>query len=347
MIARYIYLFEFQLLRPLTIRLPQTRGIIASPPVSSLSEEDASTLPTMTEIILSILTELLPSLPTLLYDPFGSHTLRVLLLLVSGQAPTAEGQSGTERSKKSLKFRKGQGAMKSFLAPEEDASNGKGKEKEVPSARRAVPPSFAKALENMWRSLNTIDDDGPLGEGIRRAAMDDVAGPAVRIMIEMEASAPGGWLKGGWADRVLCGLVEEVKDPSSSTETRSELREEYLAGLLRHPASSPTFETLLTRGEPDVFSALWKSFFVGKLHRLAGNAVANFVVAVGIARLNQEELEETVKEVIKIGTERRGEWIDNSRTGVLRSLLERATTLGACEKEVSEVSASRCVYAAV
>lgn len=289
----------------------------------------------MTSLVLSALAELLPHLPTLLYDPFGSHTLRIFLLLFSGTAPTAEGQSGAERSKRSLNFRKGQGKMKSFLLDEDHT--GKGKEKEVVT-KRNVPTEFNDALESMWQSLNAIDDGGPLGEGIRRAAMDDVAGPAVRVMIEMEAVAPGGWMKGGWADRVLCGLVEEVKNPESKTEVRSELREEYLAGLLRHPASSPTFETLLTKSSKPIFSAIWDAFFVSKLHRLAGNSVANFVVAVGISRLDEEELKQTIEEIGKIATERRGEWIDNSRTGVFRSLLEQAAKLSVCEKEISEVS---------
>ena len=305
----------------------QTRGIIASPPPSSSSE---TTLPTMTDLLLSALSEILPSLPTLLYDPFASHMIRILLLIFSGAAPTAEGRLSAERSKKSLKWRKTQGTMKSFLGADDAPA--------VVEGKRRVPKEFDAALVEMWESLNGLDEGGPKGEGVRRAAMDDVAGPAVRIMLEMEADGEGGWQRGGWADRVLCGLVEEVEEPETASEERSELRLEFLSGLLRHPASSPTFESLLSKSSQAVFDALWAELFATKLHRLAGNSVANFVVAVGIARLGKEQLEETVKEVIKVGSERRGEWIDNCRTGVLRSLLERAAKLGVCDKEMSEVS---------
>lgn len=286
----------------------------------------------MTDLLHSALTEILPSLPILIYDSFGSHTLRVLLLVFSGAPPSAEGRASAERSKKSLTWRKQQGPMKSFLAePSEDSS-------EIVTSKREVPPAFSDALVSMWESLTGLDDGGPRGEGVRRAAMDAVAGPAVRIMLEMEVSEEGGWRTGGWADRVLCGLIEEIDNPESATDARTEQRAEFLGGLLRHPASSPTFETLLLRGSDALFRRLWGDIFKGKLHRLAGNAVANFVVAVGIGRLDADGLKECLEEIRAVGTERRGEWIDNFRTGVLKSLVERCAELRVCEKEICEVS---------
>ncbi|KAI5481043.1 rRNA processing protein Nop9 [Pseudohyphozyma bogoriensis] len=308
----------------------ETRGIVATSP----NGEDTS-LPTMTTLLLSTLTEIVDSLPNLIYDPFGSHTLRVLLRVFSGlPPPPTDGRlnANAERSKKSQKWRKGQkGIEKNFLADGSETSSG------IEGKKRRVPKEFGEALVQMWESLNGLDEGGPKGEGVRRAALDPIAGPAVRVMIEMEAAEETGWTPGGWADRVMCGLVEEVADPSTKTEERTELRSEYLGGLLRSPASSPTFETLLLKSSPAMFDALWDALFVGKLHRLAGNQVANFVVAVGITRLSKEQLSATVQEVVKIGTERRGEWIDNFRTGVLRNLLERAAELKACEAEMLDV----------
>ncbi|KAM0748265.1 hypothetical protein T439DRAFT_304642 [Meredithblackwellia eburnea MCA 4105] len=308
----------------------ETRGIIAS---GSSASTSSTTLPSMTDLLLSALSEILPTLPVTIYDSFGSHTLRVLLLVFSGTAPAVEGSSSAERSKKSLTWRKQQGPMKSFLTSAED-ENGFS----VPKGeKRAVPSSFGDALKRIWESLDGLDDGGPKGEGVRRASMDNVAGPAIRIMIEMEADSPEGWKAGGWADRVLCGLVEEGADPSTATEQRTEQRSEFLNGLLRHPASSPTFETLLTKGSHEIFKLIWDDLFKGKLHRLAGNAVANFVVAVGISRLDEEGLRNCVQEIKAIATERRGEWIDNFRTGVLNSLVKRCAELRVSEKEVSEI----------
>lgn len=304
----------------------------------------------MTELLLSLLPEILPTLASLIYDPFASHIIRILLLVFSG-VPCSQSDgvpARGERSKKSAQFRKNQGSSfgKNWLSDERVDANAcaKGKGKTL-----AVPPSFAQALREMYSALDQLDVEAATvqgaqtvvpGEGVRKAAMHEVAGPVMRILIELEAGSGEGWKAGGWADRILCGQVSEVQDATTGSEKAQELREEYLAGLLRHPASSPTFEMLLSLAPHPVFSALWDSFFKGKLHRLAGNAVANFVVAVGISKVDEEQLENLVKEVSGIATERRGEWIDNFRTGVLRSMLEMSAKLGKCEAEMSEVSPS-------
>lgn len=296
----------------------------------------------MTAIVLSALTELLPSLSTLIYDPFGSHTVRILLLIFAGQAPLSEGDKSrsAERSKKSQNWRGRQGAMKNFLGSTAASSSSATGGAEGKRMKRKIPKEFKAGIERIVIALNELDDGGPAGEGIRRAAMDDIAGPVIRILIELESSSKGGWKSGGWADRVLYGLVDELAvtgDEVKRDEKRVEARLEYLSGLLRHPASSPTFETLLELAPAPLFSALWESLFHTRLARLAGHTVGNFVVAKGLSRVNEGELKNAVDELMKIGRERRGEWIDNSRTGVFRSLLERATVLKSSENEVVEV----------
>ncbi|GAA6002991.1 RNA-binding RNA processing protein NOP9 [Rhodotorula paludigena] len=339
----------------------ETRGNVA--PAPSSAGDAASDLPTMTALLVSVLAELLPTLSALIYDPFASHCVRILLLVFSGVASSSADPKS--RSKKSAQFRKGQTASlgKNWLSDDvsftKDAK-GKGKAGSSSSAasqRFATPSEFADALKALYAALDELDTSGVdhaghalptavvAGEGVRRAALHEVAGPVMRILVELEALQPGGWAPGGWADRVLCGLVSQVAEANGSPvapvpgalNANDELREEYLAGLLRHPASSPTFEMLLKLAPKPVFDALWAAFFVGKAHRLAANAVANFVVAVGVARLDAVQLADFVKELQAIAQERRGEWIDNYRTGVLRALMESATRLGACEGEVSRL----------
>lgn len=315
----------------------------------------------MTALLLSAVAELTPTLPSLIYDPFASHCVRILLLVLSGvPASSSDPKARGERSKKSAQFRKGQGATfgRNWLA--DDAAlakadpTGKGKGK-ANTERFAVPKEFRQSLREMHDSLNALDTTAidfatgnalpsagvVAGEGVRRAAMHEVAGPVMRILVELEAL--DGWTAGGWADRLLCGLVTQV-EVGEANSAGSDLREEYLAGLLRHPASSPTFEMLLRLAPKPVFDALWSDFFAGKLHRLAANAVANFVVAVGVSRVDEPQMVRLVRELRDVATERRGEWIDNFRTGVLRALMESATRLSACEGEVVDVRIS-CVTA--
>lgn len=336
----------------------QTRGNIAPAPASA--GEAAADLPTMTSLLTSLLTELLPSITTLIYDPFASHCIRILLLVFSGVATSSADPKS--RSKKSAQFRKGQGASlgKNWLSDDvsftkEKDTKGKGKASAA-EQRFATPPEFRTALKELYAALDALDGASVdhagvslptatiAGEGVRRAALHEVAGPVLRILVELEALQPGGWAPGGWADRILVGLVSEVAEGSpvagESATANQDLREEYLAGLLRHPASSPTFEMLLQLAPKSVFDAIWQAFFVGKVHRLAANAVANFVVAVGISRVDEVQLAALLVELRGIAQERRGEWIDNYRTGVLRALLESASRLSACEAEVSEVRPS-------
>ncbi|GAA5865536.1 hypothetical protein JCM3774_002043 [Rhodotorula dairenensis] len=329
----------------------ETRGNIATGPASA---GDTDSLPTMTALLLSAVAELLPTLPSLIYDPFASHCVRILLLVLSGvPASSSDPKARGERSKKSAQFRKGQGATfgRNWLA--DDAAlakadpNGKGKGKAT-TERFAVPKEFRQSLREMHDSLHALDTTAidfatgnalpsagaVAGEGVRRAAMHEVAGPVMRILVELEALE--GWTAGGWADRLLCGLVTQV-EVGEANSAGSDLREEYLAGLLRHPASSPTFEMLLRLAPKPVFDALWSDFFAGKLHRLAANAVANFVVAVGVSRVDEPQMQRLVRELKDVATERRGEWIDNFRTGVLRALMESATRLSACEGDVVDI----------
>ncbi|GAA5847227.1 hypothetical protein JCM9279_006146 [Rhodotorula babjevae] len=333
----------------------ETRGNIAPAPASA--GDDAAELPTMTALLTSLLAELLPSITTLIYDPFASHCIRILLLVFSGVATSSADPKS--RSKKSAQFRKGQGASlgKNWLSDDvsftkDKDTKGKGKASAA-EQRFATPAEFAAALKELYAALDELDGASVdhagvslptatiAGEGVRRAALHDVAGPVVRILVELEALQPGGWTPGGYADRILVGLVGEVAQVGApegdGASANADPREEYLAGLLRHPASSPTFEMLLQLAPKPVFDALWQGFFVTKVHRLAANAVANFVVAVGISRLDERQLGALLVELRGIAQERRGEWIDNYRTGVLRALLESATRLGACEAEVSDL----------
>ena len=67
---------------------------------------------------------------------------------------------------------------------------------------------------------------------------------------------------------------------------------DYVGTLLRDPNSSRLLEIIATRCPNDAFDALWKTYFKGKLPRLAAHPSANFVVAKAIERLSEEQLSE-------------------------------------------------------
>lgn len=70
--------------------------------------------------------------------------------------------------------------------------------------------------------------------------------------------------------------------------------------LLRDPTSSHLLETLVRRSPERVFDSLWRTYFVGKLARLAVHPVANFVVAKAFERVNAEQLDAAVQELQEV-----------------------------------------------
>ena len=67
--------------------------------------------------------------------------------------------------------------------------------------------------------------------------------------------------------------------------------------LLRDSNSSRLLEIIATRCPDDAFNALWKTYFRGRLPRLAAHPAANFVVAKAIERLSEDQLSEACDEL--------------------------------------------------
>ena len=74
-------------------------------------------------------------------------------------------------------------------------------------------------------------------------------------------------------------------------------------------------------------------YLQGRISRLAGHPVANFVCTRVVERANQEQTELFISEV---GAALAG-CIENSRTGVLQALLEKSLQHGTKMEELSKV----------
>ena len=82
------------------------------------------------------------------------------------------------------------------------------------------------------------------------------------------------------------------KDPSTDVD-----ESDYVGTLLRDANSSRLLEIAATRCPGDVFDILWKTYFKGKLPRLAVHPSANFVVAKAIERLSEVQLSQACNEL--------------------------------------------------
>lgn len=111
-------------------------------------------------------------------DPFGSHTLRALITLLSPPSLSSTSQSTTtsrdaaSRSKKSQAFKARQGSMKSVLDSDTTTNGGAGSERRVPERLRVMALKIVEVLS------------GRLSENeIRALASDKVASPALQVRL--------------------------------------------------------------------------------------------------------------------------------------------------------------------
>ncbi|KAM5532714.1 hypothetical protein V8D89_013606 [Ganoderma adspersum] len=280
----------------------ESRGIF--PPPSDAQEEEGE-LRTLTQLVLDACEELLPSLSVLILDPFASHVVRALLLLLASdilpnEDDTRGGPSKSPfalRSKKSASYKSRQGSMKSVFT--ENGAQGQAK------AAKRTPKEFRKAAVNVVSALR----DQLNGNEVRAQA-------ANQILLELEAGYGQAAKPGSLMDHALVGMITAIHENPDAEVPESD----YLMTLLRDPTASHLLETLVRKSPDRVFDIMWQTYFSAKLVKLAVHPVVNFVVAKAFERLNAEQLDAALEELQGVA----GKIIKNSRTGVLRALVDRA-----------------------
>ncbi|KAF8164817.1 armadillo-type protein [Crassisporium funariophilum] len=292
----------------------ETKGVMPTVPDSP----DKGELRSLKQLILDICEELLPSVTSHIMDPFASHVIRSLLLLLSPNLAASEDSSQSAvRSKRSAAWKSKQGQMKSVFKDEK----GKGKE----TVMRAIPPEFrqmARRFVEVFRSQNGENE-------VRAMAASKVACPGLQMLLEVEADQNMSNEPGSLMDRVMVGIITACsKDASAAIE-----ESDYLGTLLRDSNSSRLLEIISSRCPEDAFITLWNVYFKGKLGRLAVHPVANFVFAKAVERTSEaqllnacEELENTWNKLIR-----------TSRTGVLRAIIDRASVFKSIGPSISKI----------
>jgi nucleolar protein 9 len=76
---------------------------------------------------------------------------------------------------------------------------------------------------------------------------------------------------------------------------------DYLPSLLRDTTGSHLLQTILLFSPPVIFNALWSTYFIGKVGKLAGHPIGNYVVSSGIKRLEVDGLRAVMKELEAVG----------------------------------------------
>ncbi|PPQ90881.1 hypothetical protein CVT25_007351, partial [Psilocybe cyanescens] len=295
----------------------ETKGIMPTVPES----QEEGELRTLKQLILDICEELLPTFHSLIMDPFASHVIRSLLLLLSPNLSGSEESSQSAvRSKKSAAWKAKQGQMKSVFSSSDGKGKGKGKE-----TMKTAPAEFRQMARRFVEAVREHLDDNET----RAMAASKVACPGLQMLLEVEADQDMADEPGSLMDRVMVGVITACKNNLSSEIEESD----YLGTLLRDPNSSHLLETIVSRCPDEAFNALWKTYFKGKLARLAAHPVANFVMAKALERVSGSQVAEVYEELDNTWNK----LIRTSRTGVLRALIDRVAVLGSSSRPLSEV----------
>lgn len=283
-----------------------------------------------------MLSELLPALPLLLQSPFSSHPIRVLLLLLAGRPiPSAtDSSSSAIRSKRSEKYAQQNANFKPVV---ENAGETPADEAGQKEALR-VSDSLRAELPKFWRAVRS--EISPVE--IRALGVGNVSGPVLQMLVELEAAGGEADEPGSLLDACLCGLVansSRLLEPSASSSAASlpEQRQDYVEHLLRDQAGSHLLEAVLLHAPVRIFDLVWSTYFAGRLGKLAVHPVANYVVAKGVRRLNDDQLGKLLDES--------ADWsraVKRSRLGVISAVVNRSAELGVHGQAVLNVSTRFC-----
>lgn len=253
---------------------------------------------TAEQLFLDTTQELEGNLGYLMTDQFASHTLRVLLIVLSGQPLVDANTTSLIQSK-----RKEQIAFASREAPASSAS----------TSTRTVPESFRGALDHMMKGMVADLDTTSL----RALAPHPVANPLLQLVLDLEFRQSGKSKAKAMSSLYRKLLPDDPPEPGTDSAS-------FFNGMLYDSIGSRLCEILVTNSPGKTFKVLYQSLLRDKLQTLAKNETASYVLIKAFERVNKQDLEQAVLELspqIEILVKR-------SRTSVIKCLIERCVVRG-------------------
>ncbi|KAK0555247.1 Nucleolar protein 9 [Tilletia horrida] len=275
------------------------------------SESSQGTLRSPSQLIIDYAAELRQggdeAISTLLHHPFGTHTLRTLLSVLSGHL-TGDSTSNI-RSKRSAAFR------------QKEVVSAKGKGKEGPQAQvntANVPEELKGLLQDVISDLTAS-----LGVNeIRALSHNPVAAPTLGLLLTLEEPKPSENDQVGIAGRLADLLLDEIPtlcaefQTSRSSKSKKGLsnvdpwelpptpeRSDHMESALRDPIASHLIQGALeaiarrARAFPAGSSLhahicaagrlFWRTYILGRTVNLASHPSANYIVQACLALLGQ------------------------------------------------------------
>ncbi|KAI4270470.1 MAG: hypothetical protein L6R38_007119, partial [Xanthoria sp. 2 TBL-2021] len=261
------------------------------------SSDQTKETTTAEQLFLDVSKELEGNLGYLMADQFASHTLRVLIVVLSGR-PLVDAHTTSL-----LQSRKKEHITLISREPSTSAS----------TSTRTVPDTFQHALDRMTKSMVADLDTTSL----RALASHPVANPLLQLLLDLEFRQSGK-SKAKDTNSLFRKLLPD--DPPEEGTTSAS----FFNAMLYDPIGSRLCEVLVTNSPGKTFKVLYQSLIREKLQSLAKNETASYVLIKALERLNKEDLERAMHELcpqIELLTER-------SRTSVVKCLVERCQVRG-------------------
>lgn len=257
----------------------------------------------MEHLFLATLDELEGSLSYLITDRFASHTLRVLLLVLSGR-PLEDTSVRTL-----MKSKKKENISVSGASAADEANQG----------LRAVPPSFTMAATKIIQDSTAGMD----ATSLRVLARHPMGNPTLQLLLELDLTLNKGEQKAD-AERptllfqLLPGAPRSLSDGSSEAS-------EFINGMIYDQIGSRLIETLITHAPGKVFKALNQNIFLPRIEGYVRNDVSSYAAIRVLNRLSKDDLVQAVEQI----TPTVPQLVTKSRFNVLRTLFERCAARGA------------------
>ncbi|KAI9738321.1 MAG: Nucleolar protein 9 [Cirrosporium novae-zelandiae] len=222
----------------------------------------------MENLFLYALNELEGNLGFLLTQTFASHTLRVLVLVLSGQSLDKSETKSILASKKKEKIE---------VSGQDDVTDGLNLE------QRAVPDSFKKALDKLITgSVHGLDTTY-----LRALATHPTGSPVLQAFLNIELTDKSK-KRGKDQNSVFQKLIPD-DPPAEETDSGK-----FINGLLYDQSGSRLIETILRHAPGKIFKSIYRTLIKDRMGSLARNETAGYVVMRALERLSREELEEAL-----------------------------------------------------
>ncbi|KAI2471585.1 ARM repeat-containing protein [Annulohypoxylon bovei var. microspora] len=260
-------------------------------------DPDEKPLPYMEELFLLTLDELEGRLGYLLADKFASHTLRILLIILSGR-PLEESQT------KSLIHSKKKEHI-SVPWTSDDPT-------ELNSQLRAVPISFNLAAKKIIS--DSVSSMSPTE--LRVLARHPTGNPVLQLLLELDISLN---LKASDESENMTLLWQLLPGAPGSLKDATTPASDFVNSMLYDHIGSRLLETLIIYSPGKIFKPLYKYAFADRIHSLLRNDIASYPAIRVLNRLSKEDLVVAVQKSLPEFSK----FVTLSRFNVIKTLFER------------------------